>query len=107
MSRAEVVEAVRRFAPKARKPSAGKGRGAGPAKLPTSRTFRLPGNFKIVIEGRRGIDRATIAGLLRDALAVVGDVLMAFGVEKRRLVVHGLELRRRLHVQLWPGERGS
>ena len=71
MSRAEVVEAVRRSAPKARKPSAGKGRGAGPAKLPTSRTFRLPGNFKIVIEGRRGIDRATIAGLLRDALAVV------------------------------------
>ena len=71
MSRAEVVEAVRRSAPKPRKPSAGKVRGAGPAKLPTSRTIRLPGNIKITVEARKGIGPGDVLAALLGAVALV------------------------------------
>ena len=74
MKLAEVVEEVERIAPKARKASVGKGRGSSkgkPAKLPTERTVKLDGGFKVVVTGRKGFDGAALLAMLEEAAAKV------------------------------------
>jgi len=64
LSRAETVEAVREAARRAPSTVA-KGRKAG--KVPTARTLRAAG-CKITVECRKGVDDATLAAALREAL---------------------------------------
>lgn len=52
----------------ARKPQ---GRGGKPNSLPTSRTVKTPGGFKLTIEHKRGFDEAAMVTALRDALAQI------------------------------------
>jgi ParB family transcriptional regulator, chromosome partitioning protein len=73
LSRAETVEAVRQVASK---PRAGgiKGRGANKgklAKLPTERTVKLDGGFKVTVTGRKGFDGASLLAMLEEATAKV------------------------------------
>lgn len=70
MSRAEVVEAVRRRAGSS--PRAGKGRGGKAKPRKTSATIRTSGGFKITVEHRRGIDDEAIREALAEAVAQMG-----------------------------------
>jgi ParB family chromosome partitioning protein len=74
LTRDETVEAVRRVAgkPKAADSKA-KGRGASKAKpkLPTARTIRTEGGYKVTVEHRKGFDPAALMATLEDATAKV------------------------------------
>jgi ParB family transcriptional regulator, chromosome partitioning protein len=71
LSQAKTVEVVKQA--KAKTARAGgatsKGRGAkSTPKLPTERTVKLDGGFKVIVSGRKGFDQATLVELLKDAL---------------------------------------
>jgi ParB family chromosome partitioning protein len=72
LTRDQTVEAVRQVAGKQARAggSKAKGRGASKArsKLPTERTVKLDGGFKVVVTGRKGFDQTTLVALLTDAL---------------------------------------
>ena len=68
MSRAETVEAVRKASRATHK---GRGTAKAKPKLPTERTIKLDGGFKVVVTGRKGFDEAAWAELLRAALEQV------------------------------------
>jgi ParB family transcriptional regulator, chromosome partitioning protein len=72
LSRAEVVEAVRRTGASGK----AKGRGPGRPTKVTSRTVRLPGG-KVTVDLRKGSGLDAIAGLLREALARIESELSA------------------------------
>jgi ParB family transcriptional regulator, chromosome partitioning protein len=70
LSRAETAEVVRQVAErKAPRVSSGKGRGAskGKPKLPTTRTIKTTGGFKVTIEHRKGFDAASLVTALEEA----------------------------------------
>jgi ParB family transcriptional regulator, chromosome partitioning protein len=80
LSRAETVEAVRR----ASKPKVGgKGQGRGvakaKAKLPTERTIKVDGGFKVIVVARKGFDGQACVEALRDALRQEEDRLGGTG----------------------------
>jgi ParB family transcriptional regulator, chromosome partitioning protein len=72
LSRAETVEAVRQVATKPR-PGSQKGRGVakGRSKLPTERTMKTSVGLKVTVEGRKGIEPATMVTALREVAAKV------------------------------------
>jgi len=67
LSRAETVEAVR----KASRISKGRGASKGKPKLPTERTLKVDGGFRVIVSGRKGFDDAAWFGVLKDALEQV------------------------------------
>jgi ParB family chromosome partitioning protein len=72
LNRAETIEAVRQVAESR---SAGKASRAGTSKakpkLPTERTLKVDGGFKIVVAGRKGFDLETLAEVLKAGLEQV------------------------------------
>ena len=71
LSRAEVVEEVRRAS--ARTGKTPKGRGASAKAKKTSTSFRTSSGFKITVEHRRGVDEPAILGALSELLAQLNN----------------------------------
>jgi ParB family transcriptional regulator, chromosome partitioning protein len=80
LSRAETVEAVEAVRQVASKPtraggSKAKGRGASKAaaKLPTERTVKVDGGFKVTVSGRKGFELETLLAVLEEVTAKIRE----------------------------------
>jgi ParB family transcriptional regulator, chromosome partitioning protein len=66
-----VRQAAESNAAKARATVKGRGAKGKPAKLPTERTVKLDGGYKVVVSGRKGFDEAALLAMLEEAAAKI------------------------------------
>jgi ParB family chromosome partitioning protein len=71
LSRAETVEAVRQVAGRPAKVAKGRGVARGKPRKQTERIIRTEGGTRVMLENRKGLDRASIRAALLEALARV------------------------------------